>query len=209
MKPLKGVDVSEAFRQRDWKIESRDTVYQRFYQIDSVSFRHDLHGGGSTGLVERELFVRGNVVGVIPYDPVTDSVVLLEQFRIGAMHQAPDPWLLEIVAGMIDTDETPEQVAIREAHEEAGLKLADLKLVSHYLASPGASTEEVYIYYAETDLTQVGGHYGLAEEDEDIRVLVVPAEEAFELMDKRVIKNALSIIGLQWLRLKRAGLVAE
>lgn len=201
--------MSNASGKRSWKLESRETVHQRFYQIDSVSFRHDLHGGGSTGTVERELFVRGNVVGVIPYDPVSDSVVLLEQFRIGAMHQQPDPWLLEIVAGMIDTDETPRQVAIREAHEEAGLQLVDLKLVSHYLASPGASTEEVFIYYAETDLSDIGGHYGLPEEDEDIRVTVVPATEAFALMDKRIIKNALSIIGLQWLRLKRAGLIAD
>lgn len=174
-----------------------------------MSFRHDLHEGGSTGVVERELFVRGNVVGVVPYDPVTDSVVLLEQFRIGAMHELPDPWLLEIVAGMIDTDETPEQVARREACEEAGLELGDLQLVSHYLASPGASTEEVFIYYAETDLSSVGGHYGLESEDEDIKVTVVPATEAFALVDKRVIKNALSIIGLQWLRLKRAGLLAK
>ncbi|MFK7858823.1 MAG: NUDIX domain-containing protein [Granulosicoccus sp.] len=194
-------------RGRRWNLESRSTVYQRLYRIDSVSFQHELHGGGISGIVERELFVRGNVVGVIPYDPVTDRVVLLEQFRIGAMHQSPDPWLLEIVAGMIDTDETPEQVAVREAYEEAGLRLNDILLVSHYLAAPGASTEEVFIYYAETDLTGIGGHHGLAEEDEDIRVMVVPAEEAFELMDNRVIKNALSIIGLQWLRLKRAGLI--
>jgi len=145
----------------------------------------------------------------VPYDPATDSVVLLEQFRIGAMHQTPDPWLLEIVAGMIDTDDTPEEVAIREAREEAGLDLTDVQLVSHYLASPGSSNEEVFVYYAEADLTNIGGFHGLAAEDEDIRVLVVPAIEAFALMDKGVIKNALSIIGLQWLKLKRAGLITE
>ncbi|MFK8081521.1 MAG: NUDIX domain-containing protein [Granulosicoccus sp.] len=194
---------------RRWTLESRETVYQRLYQIDSVSFQHDLHGGGSSGIVHRELFVRGNVVGVVPYDPVTDRVVLLEQFRIGAMYQTPDPWMLEIVAGMIDTDETPEQVAIREAHEEAGLQLADIQLVMQYLASPGASTEEVFIYYAETDLSDVGGYHGLADEDEDIRVMVVSAQEAFELVDKRVIKNAVSLLGLQWLRLKRAGLISS
>jgi len=194
---------------RGWQIENREIAYQGFYQIDSIRFQHDLHNGGSTGTVERELFVRGNVVGVVPYDPATDSVVLLEQFRIGAMHQTPDPWLLEIVAGMIDTDDTPEEVAIREAREEAGLDLTDVQLVSHYLASPGSSNEEVFVYYAEADLTNIGGFHGLAAEDEDIRVLVVPAIEAFALMDKGVIKNALSIIGLQWLKLKRAGLITE
>ena len=191
---------------RGWSLTSREIAYSGFYQIDSVSFSHDLHSGGSTGIVERELFVRGNVVGVIPYDPSTDSVVLLEQFRIGAMHESPDPWLTEIIAGMIDTDETPKQVALREAREEAGLELCDVQLVSHYLASPGASTEEVFIYYAQADLSGIGGHHGLADEDEDIRVTVVPCEVAFEMLDRRVIKNALSIIALQWLRLRRAGL---
>ena len=191
---------------RLWNIKSREVVYSGFYQMDTISFQHDLHSGGSTDVVERELFVRGNVVGLIVYDPASDCTVLLEQFRIGAMHQRPDPWLMEIIAGMIDTDETPEQVAVREAKEEAGLVLTDVKLAMHYLASPGASTEEVFLYYAETDLSDAGGHYGLPEEDEDIRVSVVQAEEAFTMMDKRVVKNALSIIGLQWLKMKRAGL---
>jgi len=191
---------------RQWALTSRETVYEGFYQIDSIRFRHELHVGGSTGDIQRELFVRGNVVGVVAYDPSTDRVALLEQFRIGAMHQRPDPWLMEIVAGMIDTDESPEEVAIREAREEAGLELSKLSLISHYLASPGASTEEVYIYFAETDLSRIGGHFGLAEENEDIRAVTVPAEEAFDMMERRVIKNALSIIGLQWLKLHRAGL---
>lgn len=192
---------------RSWKLETRKTLYERFYRVDSLTFRHELHDGDTTGIVERELFVRGNVVGVIAYDPASDSVALIEQFRIGAMDQKPDPWLLEVIAGMIDTDETPEQVAIREAKEEAGLNLTDLRLVSRYLSSPGASNEEVFLFYAETDLSDAGGFYGLAEENEDIRALVVPAQEAFALMDQGVIKNSLSIIALQWLRLKHAGIV--
>lgn len=191
---------------RSWKLSSQQRVYDGQFKIDSLEFQHELHDGTSSGLVKRELFVRGNVVGVIPYDEKTDSVVLLEQFRIGAMHQQPDPWLTEIVAGMIDTNETPEQVAIREAREEAGLHLDHVELVSHYLASPGASTEEVFLFYAPTDLTGIGGHHGLAEENEDIRVSVVPAQSAFDMLERRVVKNALSIIGLQWLKLKRAGL---
>ena len=194
---------------RRWQLESREPVYKGFYQIDSIVFKHDLHQGGSTQSVQREMFVRGNVVGVIAYDPKADKVVLLEQFRIGAMHQEPDPWLTEIIAGMIDPGETPEQVAIREANEEAGLQLDNVRLVSHYLASPGTSTEEVFIFFAETDLSNIGGHFGLAEEDEDIHVTVVCAEAAFAMIDQGVIKNALSIIGLQWLKLHRAGLTDQ
>ena len=188
---------------RQWKLHKRLTRYQGFYRIDSVEFSHALYSGGDTGVLERELFVRGNVVGVLPYDPVRDQVALVQQFRIGAMHQQPDPWLVEIIAGMIDTDETPEQVAIREAHEEAGITLENVELISHYLSSPGASNEEVFLYFAETDLSEVAGTHGLAEEDEDILVKVVPAEQAIAMLESREIRNALSIIALQWLKLKR------
>jgi ADP-ribose pyrophosphatase len=191
---------------RQWRIDSRSTAYKGFYQIDSISFQHDLFDGSRSRLIERELFVRGNVVGLLPYDPQTDCVALVEQFRIGAMHQEPNPWMTEIIAGMIDTDETPEAVVIREAREEAGIKLDDVQLVMHYLASPGASTEEVFVYFAETDLSHISGTHGLAHEDEDILVSIVDVEQAFEMMASRRIRNSLSIIALQWLKLRRAGL---
>jgi len=198
--------LNQTGRPSQWTLESRETLHERFYRIDSVRFTHELHDGGSTGVIERELFVRGNVVGVLAYDPKLDSVALVEQFRIGAMYQQPDPWTMEIIAGMIDTDESPEEVGVREAYEEAGIKLDELQLVSHYLASPGASNEEVFLYYSETDLRTIGGCHGLPEENEDIRVVVMPAEQVFELLEQGVIRNALSIIALQWLKLKRAGL---
>ena len=190
---------------REWAIERRDILHDGFYRIDRVRFTHALHGGGTSGPVTRELFVRGDVAGVLPWDPATDSVLLIEQFRIGAMHRTPDPWLWEIVAGMIDTDESPEAVARREAREEAGLELGELRLVSRYLASPGATTEEVSVFVAECDLSGAGGTYGLADEDEDIRARVVPAERAIGMLDTGEVCNALSIVALQWLALHRAG----
>ncbi len=190
---------------RDWRVEARERVYDGFYRIERLTLRHALHGGGETPPFQRELFVRGNVVGVLPWDPVRDEVVLIEQFRVGAMHQRPDPWLVEIIAGMIDTEETPEAVAVREAHEEAGLELGEVRLISHYLASPGATTEEVFVFLAETDLSGVGeGHFGLEHEDEDIRMRVVPAERAIRMLETREVRNALSIVALQWLALHRA-----
>ena len=191
---------------RPWAIERRETLHDGFYRIDRVRFRHALHGGGTSGPVERELFVRGDVVGVLPYDRAADRVLLIEQFRIGAMHGAPDPWLWEIVAGMIDTDEPPEAVARREAREEAGLELRSLRLVSRYLASPGATTEEVSVYLAECDLAGAGGTHGLDAEDEDILARVVPAERAIAMLGSGEVRNALSIVALQWLALHRAGL---
>lgn len=189
--------------QRNWTLEHREVRYDGFYRIDRLRFRHDLHKGGETPTIERELFVRGNVVGVLAYDPATDRIALVEQFRTGAMNHQPDPWMIEIIAGMIDTDESPEQVAIREAREEAGLELESVELVSHYLASPGASDEEVFVFFARADLSQVAGLHGLPEEDEDILVRTVPLDEAFAMLDDGRIRNALSIIALQWLRLNR------
>jgi len=199
-----GIVMNSNAKSRQWSLESRDTRYSGFYQIDSVRFKHDWHSGESSPVIEREVFVRGNVVGVLPYDPKTDEVALVEQFRIGAMYQKPDPWMIEIIAGMIDTDESPSEVAIRESREEAGIELDKVELISHYLASPGASSEEVFVYFAETDLSQIGGTHGLAEEDEDILVKIVSADTAIEMLDTRVIRNALSIIALQWLKLKRS-----
>lgn len=188
---------------RNWHISEQKAVYEGFYKINSLKYSHSLHSGDMTGPIDVELFVRGDVVGLLPYDPTSDQVALIEQFRIGAMHNKPDPWLVQIIAGMIDTDETPEQVVIREAKEEAGIELVDVELISRYIASPGASTEEVYVFYAETDLSQVGGTHGLIEEDEDILVKVMSADEAINLLDSGQIKNALSIIALQWFKLKR------
>lgn len=190
-------------RPRDWHIEDRTPVFQGFYRIDKLHFRHALHAGGETASIDRELFVRGNVVGLLPYDPVRDEVVLIEQFRVGAINQTPDPWLVEIIAGMIDTDESPEEVVIREAQEEAGLVIHDPRLISHYLASPGSSTEEVFLFFAETDLSGAGGIFGLDHENEDILVRAVAAEDAIAMLETREVRNALSIIALQWFRAYR------
>ena len=191
---------------REWQLDSRETIYTGFYSLERLHFRHTLHQGGWTPMIDREHFVRGNVAAVLPYDPNTDQVALIEQFRIGAMHQQPDPWLLEAIAGMFETDEKPAEVAVREAHEEAGLELNDVQLISHYLASPGITTEEVFIYFAETDLSNAGGVFGLDNENEDILVRIVPADEAIGMLDTREVRNAISIIALQWLRFHRSQL---
>lgn len=190
-------------KKRRWEIESRRRAYQGFYNIDTLSYSHSTHSGDMTDVISCELFVRGNVVGVLPYDPKRDEIALIEQFRIGAMNNQPDPWLVQIIAGMIDTEESPDQVAIREAQEEAGIELENVSLIAHYLASPGASPEENFVFYAETDLSHVGGTHGLAEENEDILVKVVSAETAIAMLDAGEIRNALSIVALQWFKIKR------
>lgn len=185
---------------RDWNTETTEVVYNGFYNVEKLTFRHALFNGGRSELIDREQFVRGDVVGVLAHDPKLDRVALVEQFRIGARNRHDHPWLIEIIAGMIEPGEQPQEVAVREAYEEAGIRLTNVREALRYLASPGASTEEVYIYYAEADLSEVSGVFGLDEEGEDILLHVVSADEAIGMLENGKICNALSIIALQWFR---------
>src|SRR5690606_21448739 len=153
--------------------------------------------------LSRELFVRHNAVCVLPYDPLRDKVVLIEQFRVGAMHKCANPWLLELVAGLIDTDEEPEEVARREAQEEAGLQLPTLWPITRYFPSPGGSDELVHLYVGRCDSEGASGVHGLPEEGEDIKVHVMGFADAMQAVRDGRINNAASIIALQWLALNR------
>lgn len=190
-------------RENDVVIEQRERCFQGFYRLDRVHLKHRLFAGSMGPSISRELFVRPDAVCVLPYDPHTDSVVLVEQFRIGAMDKSPEPWLLEIVAGLIDTDEQPEAVARREAREEADLELHELIPVMTYYPSPGGSDERVYLYVGRCSTQGVGGVFGVAEEGEDIRVHAWPLDAALQALQDGRIDNAASIIALQWLALNK------
>ncbi len=188
----------------DVEVLQRETCFKGFYRLDRLHLRHRQFAGGMGPTLSRELFVRHDAVCVLPYDPQRDSVVLLEQFRVGAMEKTDNPWLLELVAGLIDKDEQPEEVAHREAAEEADLELSALWPITQYYPSPGGSNERVYLYLARCDSEGAGGVHGLAEEGEDIRVHVWPLEDALQAVKDGRINNAASIIALQWLALNRA-----
>lgn len=190
-------------RADDVVVEQREQCFKGFYQLDRVHLRHRLFAGTMGPTITRELFVRPDAVCVLPYDPHTDTVVLVEQFRIGALDKSPEPWLLEIVAGLIDTDEQPDQVARREALEEANLVLHELLPVMTYYPSPGASDERVYLYVGRCSSTEAGGVFGVAAEGEDIRVQVWTLEAALQAVCDGRIDNAASIIALQWLALNK------
>ena len=177
--------------------------YSGFFRINGYRLRHRLFAGGWSGVIEREVFERGHAVGVLPYDPVADSVVLIEQFRIGALVAGMSPWLIEVVAGIIEEGEPPEEVARRETQEEAGLKIQALMPMCRYLVSPGGSSESVLLYCGRVDSRSAGGIHGLAEEHEDIRVDRLPYEEAMRLVEEGRVTNSVSLIALQWLALHR------
>ncbi|MGH8483208.1 MAG: NUDIX domain-containing protein, partial [Pseudomonas sp.] len=131
---------------KDVEIVERVNCFKGFYQLDRVRLRHELFAGGMGREISRELFVRHDAVCVLPYDPQRDEVVLIEQFRVGALGKVDNPWLIELVAGLIDKDEQPEEVAHREAVEEAGLTFSALWPMTRYFPSPGGSDELVHLY---------------------------------------------------------------
>lgn len=185
------------------EIVQRDTCFQGFYRLDRVRLRHELFSGGMGREISRELFVRHDAVCVLPYDPRRDEVVLIEQFRVGALGKTANPWLVELVAGLIDKDEQPEEVAHREAQEEAGLTFSALWPMTRYFPSPGGSDELVHLYLGRCSSEGAGGLHGLEEEGEDIRVRVWAFEDALQAVRDGLIANAASIIALQWLALNR------
>lgn len=197
------------FDASDVRIEKRETVFQGFFRMDRLWLTHPRFDGRPMPVFSRELFVRGDATCVLPYDPQRDEVVLLEQFRLGALGRDQSPWLLELVAGMNEEGESPEEVARREGLEEAGLTFRELRRICNYLVSPGGSTEMVQLYCGLTSTEGAGGLFGLENEHEDIRAHVLPADEALAMVADGRINNAAAIIALQWLALNRDSLRAE
>lgn len=193
----------------DVEIIARETLYRGFFSLDLYRFRHRLFNGEMSGEVRREIFERGHAAVLLPYDPVRDEVVLIEQIRIAAYDTSPTPWLLELIAGMIEEGESVEDVARREAIEEAGLIVGRTKSVLSYLASPGGTSERSSILVGEVDATTAEGIHGLVDENEDIRVHVVSREQAYQLVEEGSIDNAASVIALQWLQLHHEKLRKE
>lgn len=196
-------DQANFFTHNDYEILKREVPYQGIFRMVRYHLRYRLFNGGFSNLITREVMERKSAAAVLPYDPVLDQVVLIEQFRPGALANPQSPWLLEIVAGVLDSDEKPEQVAEREAKEEAGCDVLDLYPVCEYFVSPGGSNEYLWIFCGRIDASDAGGIHGLEEENEDIRTFTLPAEEAFILLQEGKIKTSPAIISLQWLQLNR------
>jgi ADP-ribose pyrophosphatase len=190
----------------DFQLIDRTVAYKGYFGIARYRFRHRLFAGGWSSEITREVFERGHAVAVLPYDPERDTILLIEQFRIGALIGEMPGWQVEVIAGIIDEGETPEQVAHREAQEEANCKLGDLIPIAHYLASPGGTSETCRLYCARIDSRGLGGIHGLAHENEDIRVSVVSVKEARAKMSRGEIGNGTALIALQWLLLNREDL---
>ena len=186
-------------------ILSQQNLYKGFFRVDAYEFRHELFAGGWSGTVRREIFERRNAVAVLLHDPVADTLLVIEQFRPGAaLREAQGAWMVEIVAGIVEDGESNEEVARREAQEEAGCSIDTLEHIIDFYPSAGGSTEIVSLYYAPVDLSAVPtGIHGLPEEHEDIRVSVIPRHTALAWLKAGKIQASLAIIALQWLALEK------
>lgn len=189
----------------DFDVLEKTVCFQGFFRVERYRLRHRKFNGEWGRPITRELFERGHAAAVLPYDPQTDEILLIEQFRAGAMSAPGGPWLLEIVAGMIEARETPEQVVARESIEEAGCRISSLIPLYEYLVSPGGTTERIVLFCGRVDMQtiKVDTIHGNHGEDEDIKVHVMPLNEAIRLLNSGRINSATAIIALQWLALNR------
>ncbi|EHR0247679.1 ADP-ribose diphosphatase [Vibrio parahaemolyticus] len=198
----------DEFTSQDVEIISKESVFEGFFKMVKYRFKHKLFAGGWSDVVEREMFERGHAAAMLPYDPKTDQVVIIEQIRIGALEHE-HPWQLEIVAGMIDRVESAEEVIRREAEEEAGITVGRVASVTSYYPSSGGCSEKLDVFVGEVDASKAHGIHGLDYEDEDIRVHVLSREQAYQWVKDGIFENGASIIALQWLQLNHQELRSQ
>lgn len=199
----------QRFNSDDVKIVAKKSLYNGFFTMVRYDFSHKKYDGNWTDTISREIFERGHAVAVLPYDPVRQEFVLIEQIRIGALATTDSPWLIEIIAGIIDEGESQTAVCHREAGEEADITLTHLTKALSYLASPGGTTERLHVYVACTDASNASGVHGLDDESEDILVHRVAENTAKDWLESGKIDNAASIIALQWFFMNKQTLLEQ
>ena len=181
------------------EILNRETLFQGYFRVDRYRLRHERFAGGWSAPFTRELYHRSKqVAGILPFDPRSDKVVMIEQFRAGPMAVGEFPWLMEIPMGMVDVNESPEQAAHREALEETGCTIAELQPIAQFFSSPGGTTEQILLFAGRTTAPVDGSIHGIVTEHEDIRVHVMDATRAIGLITTNKIRDAQTFAALQW-----------
>lgn len=185
----------------DVRIIEQAQAYSGHFSLRRLRLQHRLFGGGWSETLPREVFDRGDAVGILPWDPQRDELVMLEQFRVGAMRDDDNPWMLELVAGVVEPGESDAAVALREAQEEAALEVLALEPVACFYPSAGACSEQVRLFIGRVHSDSAGGVHGCADEGEDIRVHVLPRLQVLDWLAAGKISNGHTLIALQWLQI--------
>jgi ADP-ribose pyrophosphatase len=186
-----------------FSIINTETLTDGFLPVKRYRLRHSLFAGGYSQELVRERVEGYRAASLLPYDPVRDEVVLVEQFRIGAIEDQDGAWILEIVGGIIEGEHSAEQIARKETMEEAGCQVDELVSICEFMVSPGTSSERTQLFCGCVDSSKAEGIHGLDHEGEDIRVVVLSADEAINGIESGRINSTSSIIALQWLALNR------
>ena len=189
-------------------ILSDELVWDGRFPLQRVRFTNTRFDGAVSGVRTWELWRRGQAAAVLPYDPVRDLVVVIEQFRFPALAAGLNPVLVELCAGLADGNEAPEVVAVREAQEEMGLQVEQLERIGNFLLTPGGSDENLTLFAGRVRVGEIGaggllGYGGLASENEDIKVLALPADEVIANAIAGKYPNSVATIGLLWLAARR------
>jgi len=190
------------------EILSIETLYEGFNRLIRATARHRRADGDWSRSYQREVYIPGAAVAILPYDAARDRVVLIEQQRVPARVAGLPSRMIEVVAGLVEPGELPEDVARRELEEEAGLTAGELVRVADYLPAPGSSAHRLQLYYATIDSTGAGGWYGLEEENEEVRAFPAASAEVAALLKAGRIHNGVALIALQWFLLNHKTLQA-
>lgn len=184
-------------------VKSQKRIFNGFFKIDEVIVDHDCFDGRRFENVRREVIVKCDTVSILLYDPQRDELLFIRQLRVPLIEreERTSPWTIEIVAGTIDRDETPEAIITAETKEEAGVTLKKLIPIYEYYPSTGGSPGKMHLYLGICDLTNAGGYYGLEEESEDIEAFVVSREEGFEMLSQGELDNGFTLIAMLWFQL--------
>ncbi len=189
-------------------IESEQRVWSGRFPLDVIRFRNKRFDGAMSGLRTWEMWRRGKAVALLPYDPIADTVVLIEQFRFPAFAAGIDPVLVELPAGLLEDGEDPEAALHREVQEEMNMTADRLVHIGGYMLTAGGADEFCDLYAGRVQAPPTGQdgiawHAGEASEDEDIRVRVWPADTAIEAALNGGFTNSITAIGLMWLAARR------
>lgn len=190
-----------SYLKSDVQIEQREALFRGFIQVEKVSLRHRLFEQiGYSKTLQRELVHRPEAAGVLIYNHAQQQFALIEQFRVGALDDQDSPWQLEIIAGVLDGDEHPEECLYREALEEAGCNLFDLQHLFSFYPSAGACSELFHLYVAQAELPSSGSIFGMPDEGENIQLHLFDYQDIHTLLTTGRLKNAPVIMALQWLQ---------
>lgn len=181
-----------------FKIIDKKNLYDGFFKMNEVTLKYRKYDGNWSNNIKRELFGGAQVAAVLPYDPISKEIILIQQFRPGTISKDIDHYLDEIVAGIIDEGESPEIAAKRECLEETGCEVKRLIPIQGYFPAPGSSESFYHLFLGEVKSFKGSKIQGLENENEDIFVKCFKINEVRKKMEDGKILNGLTLIALQW-----------